>query len=74
MHIEVREECVMLKHGVHAPFVGRQRVKALTDHANLTGGRLFESGDEAEQGRFSGAALAEKGEKFARGDVERNTL
>ena len=35
---------------------------------------LLKTGDEAEEGGFAGAALAEQGNEFAGGDVERNTL
>src|ERR1700739_378123 len=70
----MRKEGVVLEDGIHAALVGRQGVQALAAHPDFAAAGLLESRDEAEQGGFAGAAFAEQGEKFSRGNFERNTL
>jgi hypothetical protein len=45
-------------------------VEALVGHPDFAGGGLFESGEDAEERGFAGAALAEDGEEFTFGDFE----
>ena len=73
-NIEMREERVMLEDSVHAALVGRKRVEALAVHPDFAGSGLFESGDQAKQSGFAGAAFTEQGEKFARGDLQRKSF
>jgi hypothetical protein len=40
-------------------------------HPDFSGAGLFESGDEAQQRGFAGAAFAEQREKFSGGNLER---
>src|SRR6266478_6244903 len=58
----------------YAAFVRREGVEAFVAHPDFAGGGLFETSDESEKSRLAGAALAEKGEEFAEGDLQRNIL
>ena len=71
-HVEMREERVILEDSVDATAIRRKGVETRATHPNFAGGGLFETGDEAEQRGFSGAAFAEKGEEFTGGDFETN--
>src|SRR6476620_3698240 len=48
--VQVRKERVLLKHRVDAAAVGRKPIEARAVHPDFAGSRLFETGDEAEQG------------------------
>jgi hypothetical protein len=71
---EMREERVMLEDGVDAALVGRKRVEASAAHPDFAGGRLFETGDEAEKRGLSGTAFAKKGEELAGRNLQGNIL
>src|ERR1700693_1219622 len=66
------EERVILEDGVDAAAIGRKCVEAHATHPDFAGSGLFETGDEAEQRGFAGAAFAEKGEEFTGSNGERN--
>jgi hypothetical protein len=69
-HGHVREERVVLEHGVHVAGVGRLRghVGAFEQDAPFV--RRLEAGDQAERRRLPGARRAEHREELAGGYVE----
>ena len=66
----MREQRVVLEHGVDVAPIGRDAVGALAEDLDMTGGRLLEAGDQAQARRLAGARWAEHGEELARPDVE----
>src|SRR5579863_6925471 len=68
----MRKKSVVLEDRVHPTTVRRLSVQTLVAHPDFASGGALEAGDDAQQRRFSGTALAENGEEFALGDVEGN--
>src|SRR5271170_922842 len=70
----VRKQRIALKDGVDRPTMRLQSVEALAFEKELSRGRLLKSGDDAQQGGFARAALAEQSQEFAAIDVERDGI
>jgi hypothetical protein len=70
----VREERIVLEHGVDVAPVGRNTLRRGAEDFDVPGGRLLETGDEPEAGRLAGARRAEQREEFSLGDLERDIV
>ena len=66
----MREQRVVLEHGIHRAPVGWQAFDLLAEDFDMAGVRLLEAGDEAQARRLAGAGGAEHGEELARQDGE----
>src|ERR1700722_18386667 len=69
----MRENRVTLEHRINLTAIRGDVVEPLAAHPDFAAIQLFEPGDQAEQGSLARAAFAQDGEKFAGGDVERNS-
>ena len=63
-HRHVREQRVILKHGIHVALIRRQVGGFLAVDANRAGSELFKAGDQAQAGGFARAGRPEHGEEF----------
>jgi len=70
----VREECVILEHGVHVALVRRQARDVDAVQFDASGRRVVEAGDEAQAGRLSGSGRAEQREELAVQDVQGDVI
>lgn len=66
----MREERVVLEHGVDVAPIGRNPISRLAEDLNVARGRLFEAGDQSEAGCLARSGRTEHGEEFARRDFE----
>ena len=66
----MREQRIVLEHGVDVAPVGRDALGALAENLDVAGGRLLEAGDQAQAGGLARARRPEHGEELARPDVE----
>jgi hypothetical protein len=64
-HRHVREQCVILEHGVDVADVGRYLRDVLVAEFDAPGVGALEAGDHAQQRRLSGARRAEQREELA---------
>src|SRR5579859_6649533 len=71
-NVQVREERIILKDGVHAALVWGKRVQALAAHPDFSGRRLLEAGDQPEQRGLARATLTQQREEFTSGNLQRN--
>jgi hypothetical protein len=69
-HVHVREESVVLEHGVHRAAIHRHALDCLAEDFDASGGRLVKTADESEARRLARAGRAKHGEKLARLDVQ----
>src|SRR6185295_10679483 len=73
-HVEMREEGVVLEHGVHRPQVRRQALDRAPFDEELAAGGGLEAADEVEGGGLPAAARAEQREELALLDAERHVV
>ncbi|MNY24037.1 hypothetical protein D3C86_1577300 [compost metagenome] len=66
----VREQRVVLEHGIQRPTVGRQATHILAIDGDAAGIGLHEAGDRAQQGGLATTAGAEQHDEFALLDVQ----
>ncbi len=66
----MREQRIVLEHGVDVAPIGRHALGALAEDRDRARGRLLETGDQAQAGGLAGTGRAEHGEELARHDVE----
>jgi len=71
-HRQVRKQRVTLEHGVDPSAVRRQQVEPVVAHPDFARGRRFKAGHQAQKRGLSRAALAQHGEEFALGYLQRN--
>ena len=69
-HVHMREERVVLEHGVDRPAIGRHARHGSPKISMSAGGRLLEAGDQSQARGLARAGGAEHGEELARRDVE----
>ena len=70
IYVQVREQRITLKNGVHAPFVGRDTIHDLIIKNDLAGVRFLETRNNAQCRRFTTARRAEDRNEFPVFDVE----
>jgi hypothetical protein len=70
----MREQRVVLKHGIHIAPVGRNAVGPFAKNFDPPLGWLVESGDKPKAGRLAGTGRAEHREEFAGRDLERHSI
>ena len=68
--VQMGEQRVLLKHGVHRTLVGRHARDVLALQKHLAGGRLQKACDEAEGGGFAAAGGSQQRHKLFVMDVE----
>ena len=68
----MREERVALKHSVDVAVIRRERINPLPGHPYFAAIGALESGDQAKQRGFSGAALAENRQEFTGSHLKRD--
>ncbi|MNF70462.1 hypothetical protein D3C84_523730 [compost metagenome] len=73
-HAHVREQRVGLEHHVDRPLVGRQVGDVLAVEVDAPLGRPFETGEHAQQGRFTRARATEQREYLAFVDGQRDVV
>jgi hypothetical protein len=73
-YVHVREQRVVLEHGVHVALIGRQPSGFFAMNADRACARLFETGDQAQTGGFARAGRPQHGEKLAVLDVDGNPV
>ncbi|MPL93019.1 hypothetical protein SDC9_39143 [bioreactor metagenome] len=73
-HVHVREERIVLEHGVDVAPIGRHALGALAIDLDMAGGRLLEARDQAQTSGLAGTRGPQHGEELAIGDVEVNTV
>ena len=69
-HVHVREESVVLEHGVDRAAIHRHALDCFAEDFDAAGGRLVKTADQSEARRLARAGRAKHGEKLARSDVE----
>ena len=74
VHIQVREQGVLLEYGVHLTLVGRQIGDVLPIKKNIAGARLNKSSDDPERRGLTTAGRAQEGNELLVVDVQRETV
>ena len=69
-NVEMREERVILKHGVDVAPIGWHALRLFAKDGDAARCRLFEAGDQPQAGRLARARGAEHGEELARSDFQ----
>ncbi len=69
-HVQVREQGVFLKHGVHRALVGRHTRNVLSFQQHFAGRRFQKARDDAEGGGFTAAGGSQQRYKLFVMDVE----
>ncbi len=69
-HRHMREQRVVLEHGVHVPLPGGQFAGFFAEDADRAAGQLLKAGDQPQAGGFAGAGRPQHGEELpvANGD------
>ncbi|MCY1234030.1 hypothetical protein D9M72_465980 [compost metagenome] len=73
-HAHVREERIVLEHGIDPALVGRELVHALAADLDGAGGDLLEAGDGTQQGGLAAARRAKEGEELVVADADRDIV
>ena len=68
--VQVGEQGVLLKDGVHAPLVGGHVVDLLPQEEDVALVRRLKAADEPQQGRLAAAGGAEQGEQLPISDLQ----
>ena len=69
-HIQVREQCVLLEHGIHRALIGRHTGNVLALQQDFAGIRLQKTCDQAQGGGFAAAGGAQQRHKLFVMDVQ----
>ena len=70
IHIEVREQGVLLEHRVHRPLVGRDRIDPHTVKKDIARGGRLKTTDDAKRGGLAAPAGTQQCEEFLVVDIQ----
>ena len=73
-YVHVREQRVILEHGVHVTLIRRQPGGFFAMNTDGACARLFETGDQAQAGGFARAGRAQHGKELAVLDIDGNPV
>ena len=70
----VREQGIVLEHGVNRALVRWQTFEVFVEQQDFTLGGLFESRDQTQERRLAATGRTEQGKKFVVLDLQRNVV
>ena len=73
-HVQMRKQCVTLKHCVHMAFMRRQVVDAFPLEENVSLFRIHKAADDTQRRCFSAAGRTEEGDEFLVVDIQVESL